>query len=331
LRIALVGCGVAGRARADALAQIAGARLIACADSKPERAEALSKTFGCVATADWQAAVAARDVEALIVATATDTHASMAIAAIEAGKHVFCESPIARNPDEAERMLAAANARGAVLAVAATHRFTPAVQKAKQLLDAGAVGDILFLRGWSGEDAWGGVETWYADLERSGGGTLMSNGIALVDLARWLIGEFQEAVGYRDTALWPIEPVEDNAFGLFRTDSGRVAFLHSSWTEWKGRREIEIYGSEGYLLLDLGAGRLTLGRRASGLAEPQEQIFDFSREPDTSRTLELKDFFEAVRQGREPLASAYDGWRAVQMVHAIYQSSEKRAAVSLAR
>lgn len=327
MRTAVIGCGAAGSARAAALLAVPDAEFIACVDSNAARAEALARALDCEAETDWQSALVDGDIEVVILATATNSHAPIAIAAMEAGKHIFCESPLARYPAEAQQMLISSQRNKVLLAAGASHRFTPAVRKAKELLDAGEIGEFLFMRGWSGLGEWGGAETWYADPELSGGGSMMSNGIVLLDLARWLVGDFREVVGYRDTAFWPIEPVEDNAFGLFRNAGGRVAILHSSWTQWKGFLKIEIHGTEGYVELDLAAGSVVLGGRPTGPLIEEEQSFELSTEPFEPGRLELKDFFDAIRNDSALEGSAYDGLRALRMAHAVYASSEKGCAV----
>lgn len=329
MRTAVIGCGAAGSARAAAMGTIPGAELMVCVDSSAARAEALARTIGCEAGTDWQRALADGNIEVIILATATALHAPIAIAAMEARKHVFCESPLARNPAEAEQMLISSQRSKVLLAAGTAHRFAPAARKVKELLDAGAIGQLLFLRGWSGLGEWGGAETWYADPELSGGGTMMSNGIVLLDLARWFVGDFREVVGYRDTALWPIEPVEDNAFALFRNAAGRVAMLHSSWTQWKGFLKIEIYGTEGYVELDLADGRVVLGGRPTGPLAEEVQSFDLATEPAEPGRLELQDFFDAIHNDRTPESSACDGLRVLQMAHAVYVSSDKGCSVTI--
>ena len=330
MRVAIIGCGAAGMARVSAFVGIPDAEVLVCVDQNISKAEGMAQNFGCEYSTDWQQAIARDDIDAVMIAVATNMHAVVGIGAMEAGKHIFCEAPLARTPMEAEQMLLVSEDRGLTLAVSASHRFTLAARKAKELLDAGTIDDVLFLRGWAGQGTWGGVETWYVDPEVSGGGTMMSNGISLLDLARWFVGDFDEVIGYKDTALWPIEPVEDNAFGLFRaSDTGRVASLHSSWTYWKDRLGLEIVGSEGYIRLDLDEAQVILGTKTGPLAGIEQQVFDLSSQPDHSRQIELEDFFEAIRQGRKPSSSAFDGLRAVQMAHAIYRSSEKHIAVSL--
>jgi predicted dehydrogenase len=106
---------------------------------------------------------------------------------------------------------------------------------------------------------------WRASKEICGGGELLDQGVHVVDLFRWFLGEFEEAVGYTQTWFWPME-VEDNAFAVFRTSTGRTAMMHTSWTQWKNRFTFEIFGQAGYLIVEglggsYGVEKLIVGSR----------------------------------------------------------------------
>jgi len=327
MRFAIIGCGEVGTRRATAIGAIPDANVAVCADVSPDRVARLSGMCGRMALGGWEEAAGAEDVDTVIISTSPSSHCEIAVAAAQNGKHIFCESPIARFLGEAERMIAAADKAGVAFTVAANHRRRAEVMKARELVDSGGIGRIIFVRAGAGHGGWEPVgDTWFASAELSGGGALISNGIRAIDLGAWLMGDFVEAVGYRTTNLWPIEPCEDNAFGLFKTSDGRVFSMHSSWTQWVGHLTAEIFGSEGYLLVDCDAATTTLGSRTEPTAQ---QVFDFSTTTDASWRLEIEEFVEAVRSGRQPSPSARDGLRALQMVHAVYESSETGRAVKL--
>ena len=230
-------------------------------------------------------------------------------------------------------MMEAARISDRKLKIGFNHRHHPAVWKAKALLEEGSIGQSLFIRCRYGHGGRPGYEDeWRADPEISGGGELLDQGIHTIDLFRWFLGDFQEAFGYTDTWFWDM-PVEDNAFALFRTPGGQVAFLHTSWTQWKNLFSFEISGSAGYLIVEglggsYGAERLTWGRRRPESGPPDEERFDFSG-PDTSWKAEWYEFVSAVQEGREPLANGYDGWQAMRMVHAVYESARTGQRVRL--
>ena len=126
------------------------------------------------------------------------------------------------------------------------HRYHPALRKARELVDAGALGPLMFVRGRYGHGGAARLRAeWRADPARSGGGELIDQGVHLIDLARWFLGDFAAVDGRRRARYFWDMPVDDNAFLLLRTAAGQVAFLHVSCTEWKNLFSLEIYGRDG--------------------------------------------------------------------------------------
>jgi len=238
--VALVGCGLIGQKRARALGS---ARLLACADIQPDRAEALARTApGAAATGDWRAVVARADVDLVIVSTVNNALAPVTRAAVEAGKHVLVEKPAALTVSELDGVIDAARASGVSVRVGFNHRYHPALCKARELFEAGALGPLMFARARYGH--WGRLgyeKEWRADPALAGGGELIDQGMHVIDLARWFLGDFTRVEGFAHTYFWQM-PVDDNAFLLLRTAGEQAAMLHVSCTEWKNLFSFEIYG-----------------------------------------------------------------------------------------
>lgn len=213
MRVAIVGCGLIGQKRARALA---GAKLTVCCDVKPGLAEKLAAAFpGARATASWQEAVTAGDVDIVVVSTVHKELAPVAAAAAAAGKHVLLEKPGARRAAELDAVLEASAATGARVRVGFNHRYHPALQKARELVDSGVLGPLLFVRGRYGHGGRPGYDKeWRAVEEISGGGEAIDQGMHLIDLARWFLGDFDGVQGHVATYFWDM-PVEDNAFFRF--------------------------------------------------------------------------------------------------------------------
>jgi predicted dehydrogenase len=326
MKVAQIGCGGIGRRRVEAVASVPELELALCVDTVAEAAEGLAERWDCEASTRWEVAVARPDIEVVVVSTPNVFHAPISIAALEAGKHVLCEKPLARNPEEAGQMVDAARASGRELRTGFNHRFHAQVVQARELFDAGAIGELLFLRGHTGH---GGGEhllhSWFWNAEMAGGGTFLDNGVHALDLARWFMDEFVEATGFRATSLWDIAPLEDNGFGLFRTADGRVASLHSSWTQWKGYLYLELFGSDGFLTINYDPAETTLVRRGT----PHHiERYEFPARPNTWAR-ELEELVSAVQGKRALSATGYDGLRAVEMAYAVYESSRQGRAISL--
>ena len=240
IRAAVIGCGLIGARRAKAGKEI---QVVSCCDVDEARAHALARTVpGADASTDWRATVDRADIDLVFVATAHDMLATIAVEAAAAGKHVLIEKPGARTKAELAPVREAAARTGALVRVGFNHRYHRAFRKAREIFESGALGEMMFIRGRYGHGGRPGYDReWRAVPEKSGGGELVDQGMHLIDLARWFLGDFSEVKGMIGTYFWDM-PVEDNAFLLLRTAGGKVASLHATWTEWKNLFTFEIYG-----------------------------------------------------------------------------------------
>ncbi|MBI2844553.1 MAG: Gfo/Idh/MocA family oxidoreductase [Armatimonadetes bacterium] len=331
MRFAILGCGEAGSRRAAAISEVEGTRITVCIDAVEDRAEELASRFGVEFSTNWRASITRSDVDAVVIATTNNTHAQLALAAADAGKHILCERPLARNPAEAEQMIGAAREQGVRLKTGVILRYHPTVLCAREIIDTGKIGRITFIRGWTGRGAYSVAPPadWMVDCEISGGGTLLDNGIDLIDLCRCFIGEFRQVIGYTAALLLPVEPCEDNAFAVLTTADGRAASIHSSWTEWQGYLRLEISGTKGYIRLNYDDSTVAVGFRPGVAGAGLEDVTDLSGQPDRSLSLEIEDFVSAVQEDREPQGGGYDGLETLSLVHAIYRSSEERRRVGV--
>lgn len=320
--VAIVGCGLIGRKRAAALA---GARLVVCADLAQARATELAAVTGAGVTNDWVSAVLRPDVQIVIVATTNDALATVSQVSLEAGKHVLVEKPAARDVSEVDALIAAAAKGRAKVRVGFNHRYHPALQQARELVDANAIGPLMFVRGRYGHGGRPGYhQEWRANPAISGGGELIDQGVHLIDLARWFLGDFTQVDGVAATYFWQM-PVDDNAFLTLRTASGQTAFLHASCTEWKNLFSLEIYGREGKLAIDglggsYGVERLAYYRMLPEMGPPETTIWEYPR-GDDSWSLEMKEFLEDIRLDREPAAGLPAARAALEVVEQIYARS----------
>jgi len=323
MNVAIVGCGLIGQKRAGALG---GCQLVACADVVDGRAETLARMRpGVQAVIDWRAAVERLDVDIVIVSTTHDALAEITLAAISAGKHVLVEKPAARNGAELDPVVEAAERARVLVRVGFNHRYHPAVRKAKELADAGALGELMYVRGRYGHGGRIGYEReWRANPERSGGGELIDQGVHLIDLARWFLGEFVDVQGFAHTYYWDM-PVEDNAFVLLKTARQQVALLHASWTEWKNLFSLEIFGRQGKLEItglggSYGMERLSYHRMLPQMGPPETTIWDYPAD-DTSWEVEFAEFVDEIRRRCRPAVGLRDAQAALQVVERIYKAS----------
>jgi predicted dehydrogenase len=320
MKVGIVGCGLIGGKRADALAGT-NDRLVATFDVVPERARALAGKHGAEACASMGEVVARCD--AVVVAASNDQLAPLSTVVVGAGKHVVVEKPAARTAKELEPLAALARAKGVVVKVGYNHRFHPAAQKARALLDAGGCGDVMFLRGRYGHGGRLGYEKeWRADPERSGGGELIDQGVHLIDLARWFLGaELTDVQGRVETYFWKM-PVDDNAFLTLATAARQVAHLQVSCTEWKNMFSLEIYARQAKLHWEglggsYGPERLYHYAMRPEMGPPDAVIYEYAP-ADTSWALEWQDFSRAIREKTRPCGDVEDALETLRVVDRLY-------------
>lgn len=325
LKFAVIGCGRMGSRRMRTIFDHPDTELVSVVDVNQNIAREFSKKFGCNSFSDYKDSIN-DDVDCIIVSVPNKYHAPISIAALENGKHVFCEKPLARNPKEAFEMVNAAEENGSFLKTGSNLRYFPSVEKSLKLVAQHAIGDILYLRGWIGNSGKHVNGSWYSEVDVSGGGTLLDNGVHLLDLTRLFLGEIETCLGAVATSYWPIAPLEDNGFGIFRAFNGKMSFIHSSWTEWVGYMYMEIYGSDGSIYIDNRNHQcITTLIKKSG----EKRIFDLSSLPFASYKHEFEEYVKALQEGRQPLASGFDGMRAVEMAYGVYESSRTERMVHI--
>lgn len=327
MSVSLVGAGLQGWRRARALSHADGDWLVGVADVDLPAAQRLAGQFDCKATERWQEVVEDPDVEAVLVCTPPHLHAEISTAALKLGKHVLCEKPLAHSQEAAKEMLSVAHRRGVTVKCGFNYRHHPGLRQTHLWVKEALIGDLMYIRCRHGIGGRPGYETeWRSKAEISGGGQLMDQGLHILDLSRWFLGDFATVFGLVSTSFWPIAPLEDNVFALLSTERGQVASLHASWTQWRNLFSFEVFGRDGYVVVEglggsYGTERVTLGKRAFN--EPfREEIVEFRGE-DESWLKEWQEFVAAIRDGREPLGSGRDGLEAQNLADAIYESARK--------
>ena len=323
LGVGIVGCGLIGQKRAKALG--ASGQLVACADLNVARAESLASIHSAKVFIDWRELVLSPMLDVVIVSTLHDSLAKITLAAVEEGKHVLVEKPAARSAAEIEPLIQAAAKHGVKVHVGFNHRYHRSLRKAKELVDSGALGDLMFVRARYGHGARIGYDKeWRADPSLSGGGELIDQGPHLIDLTRWFLGEITEIQGFAHTYFWNM-PVDDNGFMLLKTSKKQVAFLHASCTEWKNIFSLEIYGKLGKLDLSglggsYGVEKITWYRMLPEMGPPETFSWEYPM-GDDSWSVEIEEFFADIILDREPSAGLRDAQAALKVVESIYKES----------
>ena len=323
LKFAIIGCGLIGKKRAACLPK--GSLAVVC-DLERTRAESLAATVpDCRAVTDPAEVFKSADVDAVIISAVNSALSTLTGDAIRAGKHVLVEKPVAFRASEAEALLALAQEKRVLVRTGYNHRFHPAFQKARELADSGALGPLMFIRARYGHGGRAGYDReWRADPKLSGGGELIDQGVHLIDLARWFLGDFTFVDGFAKTYFWDM-PVDDNAFLNLRTATDQTAWLHVSCTEWKNTFSFEIYGRDAKLHIEglggsYGVERLHFYKMLPEMGPPETTVFEYPR-GDQSWRLEVEAFIEDIRLGCTPSPGLADAAAALRVVETIYQKS----------
>jgi len=324
VRYGLIGCGDIGAVRAAALAR-AGATVVAVSDVDADRAAAAAQRTGAAVDRDWRALLD-RDLDAVIVSTPPSLHAEMCTAAFDAGRHVLCEKPLARTAEECASIVDAASAAGRFLGVGFNYRFYPSFARARALFESGSIGELSHIRAYAGYSATGHGQAWVKDAEVVGGGALHDNGIHLIDLTRSFLGEVAEVEGLATSWVWGFGRAEDNGFLVMRSNAGRVATLHASWTEWgKYQFRIELVGTLGritatcfpmhleMLATDRVGGPVRRTRESFLRTMIGEHLRSYRWVVEQSFVLEHEAFELAIAGQASPMATGRDGMRAIEI------------------
>ncbi len=327
LRVGLIGLGKMGQIRAAEIARRDDAILVCGADPC---VDAFKQFPHIDCHTDYRRVIEA-DVDVIFVCTPNAVTADAVVRSLDAGRHVFSEKPPGRTIAEVEAMIAAERRNpGLKLKFGFNHRYHAGIMEAKRIMDSGRLGRLLWMRGIYGKAGSPDFErTWRSDREQAGGGILLDQGIHMLDLFRHFCGDFVEIKSMVATAHWQI-PVEDNAFALLRDAQGRIAMIHSSSTHWKHRFNLEIFCSDGYLIVNgilsstrsYGDETILVARKQfdEGFAtgKPREEVIYFDTDP--SWQLEVREFFDCIAQDA-PIrtGTSDDALKVMSLVHEIYR------------
>ncbi len=333
--IAVIGSGAIGEMHVAAIQAIPHARLVGVASRSPEKAKKLGERAGCRWTTDWRPLLADPGVDLVDVVTSSGSHAEIALAALEAGKHVLVEKPMAMKVADASAMIERARAKGLTLAVVSQRRFEEQHAAVKQALEGGALGKLLLAEvscPYYRTQAYYDSADWRGKIETDGG-ALMNQAIHSVDLLLWLAGPARAVVGRTATQAHRME-AEDLALGIVTLAGGGFATIMASTNIQPGfAPALGLYGEKGTIRLE---GATIVHWTVPGLPKPdfgQAQASAGVADPKLSSHLhhqrQIEDSLAAIEGRRPPAVTGEDGRRAVELIQGLYESSRTGRAVEL--
>jgi UDP-N-acetylglucosamine 3-dehydrogenase len=320
LRIGVIGTGFAGSTHARAAVGLPEVRLTAIAAETIAEAEPLATELHARVVPDALSLCASEDVDLVVVASPTYLHAEHVIAAARAGKQVFCEKPIARTLDDARAMVRACDDAGVRLAIGHVVRFFPEYRRAKELLDAGAVGRAAVVTLTRGTLSVGAARAWYLDAAKSGG-VVLDLMLHDLDVLRWWFGEPAHVYGKRVAEGGGLE----YALASVRYVERPIVQLEASWAEHAGfRTTFEVCGDRGMVVHDSRAVSPFVVQSASasgGGVIPTPTL------RETPYRRQLRDLVERLGRGERPLVDGREGLRSLGLGLAVIESAERREVV----
>ncbi|MGP9580232.1 Gfo/Idh/MocA family protein [Brachybacterium sp. AOP35-5H-19] len=348
-RVGVIGAGSIAQCHLTAYSKNPDVELIAVADMNLERAQSVADEFGARrAYADPQELLADPEIDGVSICTWNNSHASWAIAAIEAGKHVLVEKPIARTLAEAEQIQQAVEASDRVVQVGFVRRHSPNCQVLKSFIDAEELGEIYYAKA-SCIRRVGNPGGWFADKEISGGGPLLDIGIHVLDLCWYLMGSPKvvsvsgntyDKLGSRGNVttmprykVADYDPtrntVEDLANAVIRFENGASLLLDCSYSlhATKDSIDVSVYGEKGGAVLEPALHIATEMHDSVVNIEPQ--IASRTFELGTGFANEIQNFVDASLGRAESIAPAWHGVEIVRILEAIYESAAAGREISL--
>lgn len=348
LKVGIIGCGgIANGKHMPSLAKLCSVEMVAFCDIIKERAEEAAKKYGtddAKVYTDYKELLADKTIDVVHICTPNKSHADITVYALESGKHVMCEKPMAKTAADARRMVEAAKRTGKKLTIGYQNRYRPDSQYLHKVCQAGELGEIYFAKAHAIRRR--AVPTWgvFLNEEEQGGGPLIDIGTHALDLTLWMMNNYKPRsvmgnvyykLGSKKDAAnaWgPWDPdkftVEDSAFGFITMENGATIVLESSWalnSLQTGEAKTTLCGTEGGadMLDDLRINGEKLGKlyiTKPGLDASGVDFYEGDKE--NASDLEAKLWIESILNDTEPLVKPEQALVVTEILEAIYESGK---------
>lgn len=340
----IIGCGLIATFHARAIRDIKGAKLVACFNRTPDKAEAIASEFGCQAYTDLDAMLARPDIDVVTVATPSGAHMEPTIAAARAGKHIIVEKPLEVTLSRCDKMIAECKKARVVLSTIFPSRFHESAKLMKRAVEQEKFGRLTLgdayvkwfrTQQYYDSGAWRG--TWKLD----GGGALMNQAIHSVDLLLWLMGEVAEVSAYTNMLAHERIEVEDVAAATIKFRSGALGVIEASTATFPGSlKKIELHGTHGTAVMqeeDIVTWKFAketkqdqaILERMAGKTKTGGGASDPAAIGHHGHTELFKDTLRAIEKGFQPLSSGEEGRKSVELILAIYKAAETGKSIKL--
>jgi len=333
LKIGVIGCGsIAQHRHLQEYSWNKAVEIVAVCDINEERAIEIGKEYSAKAYTDYKELLADKDIDAVSVCTPNYLHAPISIDALNAGKHVLCEKPMATSSEEAAQMIEAAKKNGKKLMIGHNQRFVKSNQKARELIKSGEVGKIYSFRsafGHGGPEQWSvdGKESWFFQKEKAFIGAMGDLGVHKTDLLRYVLGEeFVEVGAFVETNAKDFADVDDNAVCVLKTESGVIGTLAASWAYTsKEDNSTIIYGEKAILRLEDHPQYSLIVQYATGEIVNYELGKIQSNDAGGQNATGVIDHFvSSIVSDTEPLITGAEGKKSLEVILGAIKSNETK-------
>ena len=325
--VLIVGAGKIGSIRAHVLRKLSKKFKLFIFDKDIKKAKQLAKATNSTTIKSLSEGFKHKEIDIVIVSVINKHSKNICISALSNKKHVLCEKPMGTNYREALAIHKAAEKNKTKFKCGFNHRYHPAIQEAYKLCKQNTIGKLLYIRCAYGHGGRKGYhKEWRAKKSLSGGGELLDQGSHLIDLCHWFFGfeKIKKSYCIPKTMFWNMD-VDDNVFAIFETESGKIAQIHASWTQWKNLFRFEIFGSNGTIEINglgksYGTETLKLFTRKS-LGEPPEIIEKRYKGPDRSWEFEWIDFLNAINSkncNTKPMSNNKESLEVMKTISKLY-------------
>ncbi len=303
-------------------AMACGAEIAAICDSNEENLRAAGERYGIAEDrrfTDYRNLLQNKAIDAVTVAVPDQQHREISCAMLRAGKHVLCEKPLALTREDVRAIIAAADASGCTFMVGQICRFTPAFEKAKEIVDSGAIGDVYYVESEYAHDYMKLCDTWRADPNRHG---VIGGGCHAVDLLRWIAGDPTQVFAYGTHKLLPQVPYDDATVAVlkFPNDVIGKVFVSTGCKRDYTMRTL-VYGTKGTIICDNTSPTMTLFTTGEDGMAHEPQILPVTVN-NHNAAKEFEVFADAILHGRPAPTDAREGAKTVEVCLAIIESSK---------
>ena len=352
--VAILGTGKIAHTHARALCEIETAQLVTVCGRSEEKTRAFAETYGARAHTSPEAMLANPDIDAVMVCTPHPLHAAHSILAAQSRRHVLVEKPMALSVADCDQMIGTARDCGVKLGVISQRRLYEPTLRVKRALDEGKLGSPILgmcvVLGWRGPEYYA-MDPWRGTLSGEGGGVLVTQASHQLDLFQWFMGQVEEVFAYTGNLNHPYIEVEDTAIAVVRFSGGALGVIVASNSQNPGLyARIHIHGKNGATIgVQTDGGSTFISGVTTEVEAPVNDVWTIPGEHEMLarwqaqdrmqaeranameyyHQLQIRDFLEAIRLGREPMVPGEQGRKSVELFCAIYESQQTGKPVTM--